>query len=208
MTAIADTVRYYMAKGWPVFPVNGKVPARLARLPGRLPLSVGLGGILESVPSLDAVLVDGEPLASPAPDRKVERYRVAKPPPPPPRIYSGGLLPGPRTLDGRATAGLLVEAAAGTALTGDERSPHGRARGGGRVRPTPRDTSLNPKKKQAGTEGPDSAVCPSVHLGGSLASLPVGWKKERGTGETVKCVRGDPRAVHGRNIVRPGHPSR
>lgn len=65
--------------------------------------------------TLEAVSVDGDPVASRLPDQHQQCYRVARP--------QGGLFPAPRTLDGHATTGALVEALAAWRLTGDERSP-------------------------------------------------------------------------------------
>ena len=81
-------------------------PLYLARSPGLLAISGA---------ALEAVAVDGEPFMTREPGVKVGRYRTAR--------TREELFPGPRTLDGEATGGLLFEAAANLALTGDERSP-------------------------------------------------------------------------------------
>ena len=65
--------------------------------------------------SLEAVQVDGEAFATRQPDTvTVRRWQV-------PPIKQGELFPGPRNMDGRATAGLIVEAVA--FLDIDGRSP-------------------------------------------------------------------------------------
>ena len=67
--------------------------------------------------TLEAVEVDGETLVTSAPDGELRRrYRVQQP-------EQGELFAAPRTLETRATGGILVEAVARLPLTGDERTP-------------------------------------------------------------------------------------
>ena len=80
----------------------------LARMPGVLALTLT---------DLEAVPVEGEPLATATPDGELlRRYRVRG-------AAQGELFPAPRKLDGHATAGAMIEAVARLPLTGDERSP-------------------------------------------------------------------------------------
>ena len=84
----------------------------LSRLPGWTALAV-------TRPAIEVIAVDGEPLATALPDGRMKRERAWKLPEPLP----GEKLPGPRTIDGRASAGAIFMAAADMALGGDERSP-------------------------------------------------------------------------------------
>ena len=81
----------------------------LTRTPGSLHLA-----------TLAAVEVDGEPYATERPDDDqpvtLQRYRV-KP------ARQGALFPGPRKMDGKASAGALVEAVAALVLPHDYRNP-------------------------------------------------------------------------------------
>ena len=86
---------------------------RLSRQPG-----------LFSMATVEAVEVDGEPIASrvplhtlqPAPGRPRRALRRVREP------VQGELFPGPRTLAGKTTGGLLIAAVAESDLSGDERS--------------------------------------------------------------------------------------
>ena len=80
-------------------------PLLLARNPGLLALARA---------TLEATEVDGEPFATSEPMGK-RSYRVAV-------AEQGRLFPGPRNLDGRATAGAVLSTLADLSLTGDERS--------------------------------------------------------------------------------------
>ena len=84
-------------------------PLLLARMPGVVALASA---------TLEAVSIDGEPLATAQPDTSGRR-RVWKVAP----VAQGELFPAPRSLAGNATAGVLFEAVAEMALGGDERSP-------------------------------------------------------------------------------------
>ena len=64
--------------------------------------------------SVEAIEVDGEPLATPAPAPRKRVYRVAP--------SQGDLFGAPRTIDRRATAGVLLSALADLEAAGDERS--------------------------------------------------------------------------------------
>ena len=90
-------------------PGKATVPLLLARMPG----IAALAGA-----TLEAVSIDGEPLATVQPDTSGRRrvWQVAP-------VAQGELFPAPRSLAGKATAGALFEAAAEMALGGDERSP-------------------------------------------------------------------------------------
>jgi len=84
-------------------------PLLLVRTPGILSLL--------SNTTLEAVEVDGRAIATFEPDGERRRiYRIQHP-------QQGELFAGPRTLDGRATGGILVDAVARLPLTGDERTP-------------------------------------------------------------------------------------
>ena len=88
------------------YPPKDMDPLKLARTPGLLALAGA---------TLEAVQVDGEAFATRQPDTvTVRRWQV-------PPIKQGELFPGPRNMDGRATAGLIVEAVA--FLDIDGRSP-------------------------------------------------------------------------------------
>ncbi len=87
-------------------PPKRKPPLVLARTPGVLHLS-----------TLATVEVDGEPFATAQPGTPMlRRYRIARP-------RQGELFPGPRTIDGHATGGLLVQTVAALPLDRNERSP-------------------------------------------------------------------------------------
>jgi len=91
-------------------PRKGAEPFLVGRQPGVLSLA--------AMP-LKAVEVDGEPFATKRPScgrTRVRRWTI-------PTGEQGELFPGPRTLDGKATGGWVVEAISSLDLTGDERNP-------------------------------------------------------------------------------------
>ena len=90
---------------------------------GRHALELSRAAAVLHLATLAVVEVDGEPFVSDAPRRPetVQRYRVT--PTIEQRDLGPVLKPYPDTIQGRATAGALVEALAHLYLTGDERSP-------------------------------------------------------------------------------------
>ena len=85
---------------------EGEYPLTLARAPGALSLA-----------TLAVVQVDGEPFVTRAPDgEKVRMRKVIEP-------VQGQLFPYPRTLAGKATAGIFMQTLADMPIEGDGRTP-------------------------------------------------------------------------------------
>ena len=72
---------------------------------------------LASLPPLEAIEVDGQPVSTRSPN-PVCTYRTRRP-----RNQQGQLFPGPRTLNGEPVGDVMLSSLAAIPLTGDERNP-------------------------------------------------------------------------------------